>query len=60
VGLEDEPVMLVQILAALLLALGSALIFRALREIDGDAQPLARRRGRAGDQRDRSELDRAA
>ena len=43
---EDEPVMLIQVLAALLLLLGSGLIIHALVSLDTESRPqvLPRRR----------------
>ncbi len=45
-AVEDEPVMLIQILAALLLLLGSGLIIHALVSLDTGARPQARPRRR--------------
>jgi hypothetical protein len=53
-----DMVMLIQIVAAALLLLGSALIFRALIELDASARPASRPRPRPQDAE--SDLRRAA
>lgn len=44
--LEEEPVLLIQVVAAMLLLLGSGLIFKALVEVDAPTRPSPRIRPR--------------
>jgi hypothetical protein len=44
--LEDEPVIVIQIVAALLLVLGSGLLFHALVALDTPSRPRALSHGR--------------
>jgi hypothetical protein len=62
---EDEPVILIQILAALLLVLGSGLLLHALVALDAPSRPRALPRRRfdrvaAGDDASDERLPRAA